>query len=435
MCCALASVRTAHRTVVALPLAASLLLVTLPPPEPAVAQSKEEARLHIAVQQVKIHDDREGALSGQGEIDLWVEIWECPEWAPLPCSDHRYSGPSIAHASRRFSGATGDTVTLDQVVPREFEGFAVYPGYHYVVQFGMIESDDVWSLGEEMGQVYHVLGTGERGLGLGTHTARSSYNFSGAGRAGDFTITYEIRRAPLPDLRPVGIKVHDLPAGTEKLVCMAFQNAEAGDAGPFEVALYVDHVGPSRRSVTAGRLPPGTSAELCVETALPNSGQHVLAVVVDEPRALTEFNETNNVYEQPYTGPNAATSPTASPTSSPSLPDLTIGAIRVNGRAPDGKDDCKEGKNDVTVVVKNAGAADAGAFVVRLQVDGESGSGIEKSVPGLEAGQEREVRFEDVRLKKGERKLAATADAGKAVTEADEANNALTVSAGCKDDD
>src|SRR5262245_26137663 len=107
----------------ALALAASLLLVTLPPPGPAIAQSTEEARLQIAVQQVKIHDDREGVLSGQGEMDLWIEIWDCPEWVPLPCSDHRYSGPSVAHASRRFSASTGDTVTLDEVVPREVEGF------------------------------------------------------------------------------------------------------------------------------------------------------------------------------------------------------------------------------------------------------------------------------------------------------------------------
>ena len=46
-----------------------------------------------------------------------------------------------------------------------------------------------------------------------------------------------------------------------------------------------------------------------------------------------------------------------------------------------------------------------------------------------------DLRFDDVRLKKGERTLVATADAKNAVAESDEGNNELTVAAKCKADD
>ena len=61
-------------------------------------------------------------------------------------------------------------------------------------------------------------------------------------------------------------------------------------------------------------------------------------------------------------------------------PDLVVSAVRVNGRVPDGKDDCKDGKNDVAVVVKNWGTTNAEKFAVRLAVDG--GEAAEEAVAG-----------------------------------------------------
>ena len=124
-----------------------------------------------------------------------------------------------------------------------------------------------------------------------------------------------------------------------------------------------------------------------------------------------------------------ATGPAANKASG--QPDLIVSAIKVNGQAPDGKDDCKDGKNAVAVIVKNAGAANAGPFAVRLDADGDTT--VDESVDGLEAGKEREVRFGDVRLKKGEHQLAATLDAKNTVAESGEDNNAKTVTAGCRD--
>ena len=85
-------------------------------------------------------------------------------------------------------------------------------------------------------------------------------------------------------------------------------------------------------------------------------------------------------------------------------------ARRLNHRGPMVT---KDGKNAVTIVWKNASAEDT----VRLIVDGAQGAVVEQSVNGLQAGQEREVRFEDVRLKKGQHQLVARIDAGAKVTE------------------
>jgi subtilase family serine protease len=85
------------------------------------------------------------------------------------------------------------------------------------------------------------------------------------------------------------------------------------------------------------------------------------------------------------------------------------------------------------VVVKNGGRADAGKHILVLAVDGNNVA--EEAVSGLKAGQEREVRVEGVRLKQGQHTLSATVDPEKAVAESDEGNNALKVTASCKDDD
>jgi subtilase family serine protease len=125
------------------------------------------------------------------------------------------------------------------------------------------------------------------------------------------------------------------------------------------------------------------------------------------------------------------------PTGTPSAatPDLTVKAIKLNGRVPDGKDDCKPGKNVVTVTVKNGGNADAGSFVVSLSEDLADVALGEQTVDGLKIGQEREVRFEGVRLKKGTQKIEAYADYREKVSESSKDNNGLMVTASCKDDD
>ena len=129
--------------------------------------------------------------------------------------------------------------------------------------------------------------------------------------------------------------------------------------------------------------------------------------------------------------PSPQPTPTGTlPKSGADLPDLFVRTYKVNGQEPDGKNDCKVGKNSVTVVVKNGGTGDAGRFVVRLTVDGDD---RDESVDKLGAGREREVRFNDVLLKKGQHTFDALVDAEQAVTESNDVNSGLAVTLSCSD--
>ena len=139
-------------------------------------------------------------------------------------------------------------------------------------------------------------------------------------------------------------------------------------------------------------------------------------------------------------GPNPGVGSNPGPNPSPPGPpagasqaDLAARGIRVRSAEPGGGDDCNPGKNDVTVVIKNDGTAASG-FAVRRVVDGADDQAKEQSVAGLDAGKELEVRFDDVRLRRGMRELRATVDAKKAVAESDEDNNELKITVNCRDE-
>ena len=426
---------SAFRAVPTLALAAGLLASALGTPSSVRADlpSEPAARLQINIKNIHIYDDRDW---GEGEMSFDAGLYPIQE-------EYTRNSPRMAAMSHNFRADSGEDLMLERVMPRAGDymesgaspqaGMPVYAGQHYAFVASMLERDgSVFSANDDMGQALAQLDP-ERGWDLGTHTGRS---VRGNGSPGDFAVTIEIRPAPLPDLRPVNIQVDDRFGSAEKRVCMAVVNSGAADAGPFEVDLHVDKVVAPGGGYSVGGLASGDHVWACVEVALPASGQHVLAAHVDERRARIEFSETNNVYEQAYQGTGPAPAPAATPTPAPSaaLPDLTVSAIKVNGRAPDGKDDCKNGRNDIAVVVKNADAAAAGEFAVRLVVDGDD-EAKEKRAADLDAGQEREGRFGDVRLREGERRLRAIADAKNSVDESSEANNARTATATCKDDD
>jgi len=223
---------------------------------------------------------------------------------------------------------------------------------------------------------------------------------------------------------------------------MSILNAGAKDPGPFSTVLRVDGVMPPNGKVEAGQLAPGAAGDLCVEVAL-TPGPHRLTAFVDEPRGIDEVSDTDNRFELAYTAPKlaAATEPATSagqPATSAGQPDLIVTGIRVRDQVPDGKDDCKDGKNPVTVVIKNAGTADAGPFVVRITVDEVQGDDVQAyavvaSADGVKAGQEREVLFPEVRLKKGQHALAAVADYKLTVAEVSDGNNDREVTVRCSD--
>ena len=284
---------------------------------------------------------------------------------------------------------------------------------------------------------------GERQIVLteatGWGTAQGTFDFQSVrgDRFGDFKVQFEIRNVTLPDLKPVAIKITDQPGTDKKKVCMTVHNAGTGVAYAFQVALRVDGEIPSDGGATIPQLTTVGYTDACVQTRLPTTGQHTLAALVDVPNDVLELNDANNVFEQAYRAPaqQTTTSTQSGPTADAAQPDLTVRAIKVNGQVPDGKGDCKDGKSDVAVTVKNGGTAKAGDFTVRLVVDDDQDHVEEQTIgDGLDAGKESQVTFRGVRLKKGTHTLTVTADATTVISESHEGNNALKVTASCRDD-
>jgi len=424
--------RTSGRPLAVLGIAAGVLATALVPPSFARAADPpdSELRLQVVLKQVHIVHDRDW---GEGEMSLSLSFYESD-------GERTHQTLPIVETTHTFSGSDGDDVVLSRLFPWEgdqmssgvtrFAGIPVYGGRQYLFSASMTEGD-FFTAEDLMGKIEFPVNT-ENGWGIGTHKVRG-VKFDGT--PADFELTFELRAAPLPDLRPVGIKVLELPGSTRELLCAGVVNSGIANPGPFEVTFRVNDNVPPGGKATAAQLVSGTGGDLCAEVDLPDAGQHRLSAYVDESRAVTEINETNNVYEQAYTAPLQAgsTSSQAGPTSGAAQPDLTVGAIKVNGRVPDGKDDCKDGKNRVAVVAKNPGTADAGSFALRLTVDGAQVA--EQAVTGLEVAKEREVRFEDVRLKKGEHTLLAVAVPVNTIAETNEDNNELKVTVRCTDDD
>lgn len=397
-------------------------------------------RFQLVVKDVLVHDDHEGALSGKGDMKLNVSVILCPDSIPSPCFFEGEQVGAMVRATTTFQGGTGETVALNRVVPDDGDqtvggditpelGFYAVAGYYHLIRFDMTETDSVTNH-EPMGWVIHVVETARNGAGIGTFTARS-LTHQGA-RQGDYTITFEVRPIPLPDVRPARIEISDLPNSSKKRVCTVVQNVGAADAGPFMVALYIDGSDSEGGKPVIASLARGAVSSACVDTALPATGQYLLRAALDEPRRLTEFNEGNNVLLLTQTATPKQAQPDSPPAATSVRADLSVAAIRVNGRVPDGKNRCKDGKNLVGVVVKNVGMADAGEFTVRLVVDG--GESAEKVVGNLGTGEEQEIRFADVRLKKGEHTLTARADGDGEVVEAREGTNERTVTATCSGD-
>ena len=452
------NLQTLTRRATAVALAATMLAPALAPSTPAVAQAPivrdhrdPYARVQMVIKRIIVHDDMDWG-NGEIAISFTVDSYRegCARFSGAACETTLLSG-----AIREFGATDGTEEVFDRVIPSYTDsvtddaisppfGIPLRPGNQYGLSIRGDERDP--TIDDRLGFLNIAVADKDGQIHFGTRTERGFLNdcdvFGGCGTEhAKYSVEYEIRRAPLPDLRPVNIKIYDLPGNPKKLVCAAVQNIETADAGAFEVALKIDGVVPPGGQATAGRLASGDAGELCAEIALPATGQHQLSAVVDEADGVIEFNERNNAYEQAYTAPQQATTSapepeatTAKPVAAPDAAqaDLTVSAIKVNGQVPDGKSDCKDGKNSVAVVVKNAGSVKAGGFAVRLDADGDEVS--VESVDGLEAGKEREVTFEDVRLKKGEHKLAATLDPKSSVAESNEENNERQVSARCQGD-
>ena len=462
------------------------------PPRESVQLQGTSGRLQIVLNSIQVANDRDGTWTGDGDMSLSAAIYRCGA-GPEPCSAEGLPAQRVVRWISRFDLGTGKAKNFNHVLPSPGDdvdgrsatvqgGLVVEPGKSFVFQVSMFERDV--SGGDFMGGIQRILDE-SNGWGIGYYENEAAGHFpdrslptydgvydglcAGCGSVivGDYLVTYEIRRMSLPDLRPISIRPTTPgsgdPATGSETVCLGVVNDGGEASGPFDLSLYVNKSQPAGGNAGVDNLGPGETREVCINTFLPKTGEHDMRLVVDQFARVPETNEDNNGFDQklirmaaapapagkpagtaPGTGsatenstdaktglPAPAPSPEPASANGQGKADLTVTAIRVRGQVPDGKDDCKDGGNDVSVIVKNTGKANAESFAVRLTVDGDDGD--EKTVNGLEAGKEREIKFDDIRLKKGEHKLTAAVDANETIVEASEENNERTVSASCKD--
>jgi hypothetical protein len=396
------------------------------------------ARLQIIVHSVYIRDDRDS--QGEGDMALFIRL-----------SDHGPGGRGpeevVMFWGENFGGSSGTLHSLERLTPQNGdelaggatpgEGIPVYDEWRYRMYVYM-EDDDLLR-DDDMGSL-RIDVNAANGWSLGTYTVRSSRD---DGTPGDYDMTFEIRRAPLPDLFVNDFSSAGAP-GSE-LVCGQIRNAGQRFSGP--IPLIVRTEGKIIEQTTLTGLQPGTTSPHCVRRALLPAHKHNLVFSLDDARQIAEVEEFNNVdvasveasaegipdaapVGPPPVAPDQVVAPSPEPKPGGAKSDLLVRAIKVNGQVPDGKDDCNVGKNEVTIVIKNGGAGESGSFAVRFGVDGNE---LDETVENVRAGEEREIVFENLQWKKGEHTLRVTVDAERAVDESREDNNDRKVTARCSD--
>ena len=468
------TVAAVPRAMPALGLAAVLALSTLGLTAPARADTRDpDARLQIHLKKVKIHDDKDW---GEGDIRITMAFWRVKDGCPPDSTDRACMLDSMTSGTYAFGADDGETKELNASFPPS--GFPVHAGQTYGWAIRGTESDEFFDdeLGSLIGHVNQQNGWGP----LGTYTERGTvcyweFDFPGTvvgcDRPAQFTAEYEMRRAPLADLRPTSIELPDL-AGGDDVICAGVLNAGPVGAGPFDLTLRVDGVVPPNGTANAGGLGAAELATLCVTTTLPTSGQHQLSATVDEARVVPEMDERNNQLGQPFiarTGAGAgvrpvgglggatiATDPGAGPNSDPNagpptdasarpagllqpevpkpgviaIPpaDLQISALEVKAR--DGGNCVIHGdRNVVTASIKNTGGRPAGEFAVEVKV-GDDRRG-RATLSGLGTNAERQVVIQNVGVAQGETALQVVVDPDNKVAEDDKNNNTSTVELSC----
>jgi hypothetical protein len=454
---------------------ATIVTVSTPLTTRASAEEESVARIQMIIHRIVIHDDQDW---GRGEFELTARVWEVVDGCPPdvhPDVPEYYPGCTRILTQGRYEASVTDGSVLrpDRTIPSSGDvigdpsvapafGIPIIPNRNYGWSISAVEIDT--AVDDGMGHLAGSLNLNKdnRWSILGkAHFERGMVGWSsmippGFGhKPAHYSVEYEFRQVPLPDLEPTVIKRPDL-AGDNDPICVGFLNRGTQDAGPFEVAIYVDGSQTPAGTARAGGLAAPGGGEVCINASLP-AGEHRLTVVVDGPETVFEENETNNRFSEAVvvsraqagavTAPRGSVvsgiagiesgSPFAAAAADEPTPsqqaraDLTVEAVRVRGNQPSGQNDCDPGNNEITVVVKNQGTAGAANFFVRLLADDET---TDQSVSQLAAGQVIEVRFTAVELQRGARKIGATVDAGSSVNEASESNNERSVSVQCQND-
>jgi hypothetical protein len=297
-------------------------------------------------------------------------------------------------------------------------------------------------------------------MGIGTMMLDEGNNY-GVGQSSllgskdfgsDFSVDFEIRKLTLPDLVPYHAILRTLDDGREILCVSALNRGEAA-ASAFPLSVWPGDSVVSLVTTTVPSLAVAGVFERCMlisELGLTDplpAGTHEFSMVVNtdpftHEHAVQEIHTGNNGFVEKIIVSAAAVGQAPSSEglmggeSSPTAgqADLTVSAIRVKGKEPDGQNDCDPGKNDIRATVKNQGPVAAAAFPVQLVVDEETDEVHERSVSALDAGKQQDVSFDDIPLKKGEHRITVTVNANKALTETNEDNNELKITVRCREE-
>ena len=354
-------------------IAASTLVTALGPAVSVRADQSTEpaARLQVVITKIHINNDRYGW--GSGDLSLSTQI--CPGGPEEnPCEGHdgvqsRYEFDANSGRRRLPQSAVPGTGTGRELYGDATDalGVPMYAGRAYVLRLAMSEHD-AWST-EQMGKVLSSL-SADNNWAIGEYTKGSDVHSDGApADRPDFVITYEVRRAPLPDFKVVSLETRVLDNGAQA-ICGLIENG--GDWPSPETPMIERVNGAFFREYLVSALAAGQTTQACIGRSELPAQAHTLQFSIDEGRQVVEGDETNNAgtlmvsSAPPSATPTPMPSPEPKPTASPtgwngSKADLTVRAIKIHDKMPDGKDDCTIGHNDVTVVVKNGGKGDAGS--------------------------------------------------------------------------
>lgn len=416
---------------------------------------KPAALLQLVIHQVHIRDDRD--LFGAGEELLTVRFWRCPGPSPEACFASGTPGPvEVVGWEYSFNASSGETVALERVLPLEADvrdstaaseetGIAVYDGQSYLLEFRMQDRDPLGE-SDNMGVVQQTV-TASNDWGIGQYTAVLSgpdpHVFCTPGtcpKGGDFEITFDVRRTPLPDLAPTGIRLAQPWHPGSNDVCLGVENRGQKSAAVFEANLRLDGTLLPTGYATGANLNPGDSTELCVKVELP-AGGHQLQVTVDEPQTVREQDESNNQLEQTFLFRTQIDTSVVSPGSGVvnvapdrrSFPDLSVTEIRIQGSASSGGSDCNAGKNSVVITVADPDGIDR--FLVRLVVDHHDDQAYDVMAAAARTQTSDtsvlRIPFTEITLNRGDHTLTASVDPDNTVVEANEGNNTLTVQVHC----
>lgn len=223
-----------------------------------------------------------------------------------------------------FHASSGADVTLNRVVPMSGDsttpdvtpeaGMPVYAGRSYTFDFHVQDTDFVD--GNRMGSVYVPVNE-RNGWSIGTFTTRSvSFEKGAYGDPGNYAVTWEIRKTPLPDLVNRGIRLIESSDG--QFYCVTVQNVGERPSALVPLAIQADGV--ILRAPTLPALDVGQTTEHCVLRSELPARQHHLSFMIDEGRQIAEMDESNNHYEWgvPATGAPTSADVGAVPSPEPS---------------------------------------------------------------------------------------------------------------------